>query len=151
MNITHGGSKTQLYGVWKGMRRRCSNPRATNFRYYGGRGIGVCAEWSASWPAFRDWSLANGYALGLTLDRIDTDGPYSPGNCRWTTWSVQQRNRRVSVLSKTRVKGVRLRKDGRYEARIRVGGERVNLGCFRSLEAARLAYRDSVASLEGVA
>ena len=93
-NRTHGGKGTRLYRIWKGMRSRCLNPNATSFENYGGRGITVCEEWRQSFEAFQQWSLGNGYADELTIDRINNDGGYEPGNCRWATWSVQLKNRR---------------------------------------------------------
>ena len=64
---------------------------------YGGRGISVCKEWDESYEAFRDWALANGYADGLSIDRIDVDGNYEPPNCRWATNQEQQNNKRTNV------------------------------------------------------
>jgi len=60
---------------------------------YGGRGIKICDEWD-SYEAFRDWSLANGYEEGLSIDRIDNDGNYEPSNCRWVDAKTQGNNRR---------------------------------------------------------
>lgn len=90
----HGGSKTRLYRIWLGMRKRCSNENCRAYERYGARGIKVCEEWSESFEAFRAWSLANGYADDLSIDRIDNDCGYSPDNCRWATAMTQTHNRR---------------------------------------------------------
>ena len=78
------------------MIQRCTNERAANFKYYGGRGIRVCQQWRDSFEAF----LADmgERPEGKTLDRINNDGNYEPGNCRWATWSEQRRNRRAARL-----------------------------------------------------
>lgn len=83
----------KLYGVWLDMRRRCQNSNDQAYHNYGGRGIKVCEEWS-DYAVFRKWSLENGYQEGLTIDRVNNDGNYSPDNCRWTTRKVQCNNMR---------------------------------------------------------
>lgn len=90
----HGLSHGRLYKLWEAMKCRCSTSKGPNAHLYHGRGITVCAEWVAFIP-FYDWSMANGYTDEKTLDRINNDLGYTPKNCRWTTYRVQSRNRRI--------------------------------------------------------
>ena len=84
---THGATNTSLYAIWGAMRHRCHNPNSSNFAYYGGKGIQVCQAWRESFVAFRDWANANGYEVGLSIERVDSNGNYEPANCEWITRS----------------------------------------------------------------
>lgn len=90
---TLNGKPTRLYRIWKNMKKRCYNTRNHDFLYYGVRGITVCEEWHEFAP-FQQWALANGYTDELTLDRVNNDGNYEPGNCRWATRKEQAQHRR---------------------------------------------------------
>jgi len=81
----HGQANTHLYKVWRHIKTRCGNPNDSHYKRYGGRGISVCKEWAMSFSMFAAWANANGYAEGLTIDRINNDGNYEPDNCRWVS------------------------------------------------------------------
>ena len=86
----------RLFNIWQGMRQRCKNVNNKAYPLYGGRGISVCPEWE-DYKVFRKWSLENGYKENLTLDRVDNNKSYSPGNCRWATMAEQNRNKRNNI------------------------------------------------------
>lgn len=95
----HGNAAHQRpspeYLAWLAAKKRCNNPRNASYRAYGGRGIRMCVRWEESFNAFLcDMGLRPGPEY--SLDRIDTDGNYEPGNCRWVVTRVQGRNRRVN-------------------------------------------------------
>lgn len=90
-NRTHGQSESSTYQSWQAMRRRCQDPNFNVYPNYGGRGIKVCDRWQ-SFVKFR--ADMGERPEGHTLGRINTDGDYEPDNCRWETWTQQQRNRR---------------------------------------------------------
>ena len=98
-NRTHGMSHEPLYDVWTAMLQRCYNPNCNKYIDYGGRGIKVCEQWRNDFQPFMEWAKANGYEQRfgkdrLTIDRSDNEKGYSPGNCRWATYSVQNSNQR---------------------------------------------------------
>ena len=94
LEVKHNMTGTKLYNVWTHMKVRCFNPKDKYYKDYGGRGITVCDEWKDDFLAFCDWSMVNGYKEGLTIERKNNNGNYSPDNCAWITSKEQQRNKR---------------------------------------------------------
>ena len=83
--VPHGLSGTPAYKSWSEMKRRCYNDNFKGYHRYGGRGIKVCDEWITDFQAFYDYMGPRD--KGYSIDRIDNDGNYEPGNVRWVTRS----------------------------------------------------------------
>lgn len=102
----HNGPVTSTYSSWSNMKNRCQNPNASNWSYYGGKGITVCARWQN----YTNFLLDMGEKPpGYTLDRIDSAGNYEPENCRWATRLSNARNSSQTLLnvrSVTLIKGL---------------------------------------------
>lgn len=89
---TRGAIGTRTYNSWRGAKDRCHNKNHKAFQYYGARGISMSPLWRWNFAQFLlDMGIR---PVGCTLDRIDNDGNYEPGNCRWATLDVQTKNRR---------------------------------------------------------
>jgi hypothetical protein len=94
LKLTRGGRSTEAeYAIWNGMLQRCYNQKQDKYDCWGGRGIRVCEKWRASYDAFYD-DMGPRPSPKHSIDRIDNDGNYEPGNCRWATQSQQARNTR---------------------------------------------------------
>jgi hypothetical protein len=91
----HGMTGTPEYRTWAHMKERCSNPKCGDWHLYGGRGIRVCREWQESFDAFYDHIGPR--PAGTSIDRIDVNGHYEPGNVRWADKWTQARNKRPRV------------------------------------------------------
>ena len=102
---THGESATKLFRVWQSMKDRCHNPNCHHYAEYGQRGIQVCGEWLDSFENFKAWALASGYHENINhrgrnlceIDRINNNGNYEPGNCRFVDRKENIYNRRTSL------------------------------------------------------
>ena len=91
MHEPHGSTKSKIYTSWRAMKYRCGYRKG-----YADMGVTVCREWADSFVAFCEWAIRNGYEDGLTIDRIDPDGDYTPENCRWADKVTQARNTRAA-------------------------------------------------------
>ncbi len=135
-NKTHGLSSHPLYSTWKHMTARCIDPKESGFKHYGARGISVCDLWNNNIKAFIDYvtPLPNALQPGYSIDRIDNDGNYEPGNVRWATQRDQTLNSRLRVDNKTGHRGIFLdKRTGKYRVNIKTD-RYVHVGYFVTLQ-----------------
>jgi hypothetical protein len=98
-NTRHGKSQASEYRTWGAMKKRCLDPNSVDYPAYGGRGIKIHPSWMTPENFFRDMGPR---PQGCSLDRINNDGNYEPGNCRWATPTEQSRNRRSNIYFELR-------------------------------------------------
>ena len=136
----HGLTTNKFYHIWKGILRRCNNPKNKDYKNYGGRGIVVCEEWQDV-TNFVAWCEATHPNIeGYSIDRIDNDNGYIPENCRWANRLVQATNQRIKYTNTTGVSGVVWDVNrGKWRAQISVNYTNKNLGRYLTLEEAVLA------------
>lgn len=140
--MRHGMSKSSEYFTWGSMISRCSNPKHIAYKYYGGRGIEVCDRWKLFINFFRD--MGTKPTPKHSIDRIDVNGNYTPENCRWVEWGVQNQNRRTGKNNTSGNKGVYFcRKEGAWKAFITKGGVRKHLGTYASKEQAESSRKEA--------
>lgn len=143
-NTKHGKWNSRIYRIYHAMKQRCYNSSSEHYDCYGGRGISICPEWLHDFQAFYNWAMSHGYSDELSIDRIDVNGNYEPGNCRWAEPSLQTFNQRTRKNNHSGMVGVSLRKDtGKYQAYISKKGKRQMLGCFDTLEEAIAARKQA--------
>lgn len=119
-----------------GAKARCHTPTNKDFHRYGARGIIVCARWRSDFAAFfADMGVA---PAGHSLDRIDVNGHYEPGNCRWATNSQQQRNKRNSP--RVRIEGLAFETISDAAAHFGVSPTTINRWCCGAYDARRARF-----------
>ena len=92
--------RKRLYSIWNTCRKRTCNPKNKDYPHYGGRGIRMCKEWLEDFDVFCEWAMAHGYRNDLTLDRVNNNKGYEPGNVRWISRKAQARNRTTNTYLK---------------------------------------------------
>ena len=98
-----GPKKSKTYTGWRCMKARCGNKKNNNYKHYGDRGIKICERWMT----FENFLADMGERPeGAQLDRIDMDGNYEPGNCRWVSVSANLKNRRKRAAIQSMHDGV---------------------------------------------
>ena len=141
-------SKMPEYNSWSGMKSRCNNSNDARYHSYGGRGIKVCDEWQHNFKAFLDY-VGNRPSKDHSIDRVDNDGNYEPGNVRWATYIEQNNNRRVRFDSASGVPGITWYKiTKRWRVDIYPDGEQYNVGYFKNLDDAIEARKKALEELK---
>ena len=153
-NKTHGLIGIKLYYTWAKIKDRILNLKNKQYNDYGGRGITICDEWKNDFMSFYNWALSNGYEenKGLSIDRIDNDGGYSPENCRWVDRTIQNRNTRIPKNNTSGYKGVFYNKrDKIFTAQICVNYKKIYLGSYLNVIEGAIAYNNYIIenNLEG--
>lgn len=96
-NTTHGMADSKIHYIWRNIKARCNNPNHISYPFYGGKGIKMCKEWEDDFSLFYK-ELGERPTPKHTVDRIDTNKGYEPGNVRWATYTEQANNRRSNVM-----------------------------------------------------
>lgn len=139
-NYRHGMSGTPEYKAWIDAKRRCYKKTARRYRDWGGRGIRMCEEWLHDFNAFYNY-IGPRPSSEHSLDRIDNNKNYEPGNVRWATYEEQSRNQRMKY-NRTGFTGVSISTNGRYIAQINWDGKQRYLGLFDTPEEAHQRFLD---------
>lgn len=138
---THGMSLTSEHAIWKSMFQRCTNPNNKAYKYYGGHGIKICKSWRSFSNFFEDMGEK---PKGLTLERINNNGNYELSNCKWATRTEQMHNQRIRKNNKTGINGICWKEQSqKYIVQIGVKSKTTYIGCFETLEQAKIARQQA--------
>jgi len=131
--IEHGLTRHPVYGLWRSIKQRCYNPNASNYKFYGARGIKMYPPWKVDFVLFYEYiiSLPNYGEKNLTLDRINNNDNYEPGNLRWVTQHYQICNSKIRKSNTSGYKGVSFYK-GKYRAQICIKGICIYFGQYKT-------------------
>ena len=139
-NKRHSKRHTTEYIIWNNIKNRCLNTNNCNYKYYGERGIKIYKNWAEDFNCFYEYLIKT---IGLrpskdkTLDRIDNNKNYEPGNIRWADKTTQARNRRCHAKNISSVKGIIWNKSNKnWRVRITVDSKEINIGSFKDLKEA---------------
>lgn len=129
------------YNIWRGMKDRCFNTNCKNYKNYGGRGIRVCDDWQNNFTAFYEY-IGPRPSDKHSIDRINNDGNYEPGNVRWAIKEIQGYNRRSVRINRTGRRGVQ-KQGNKWCALLSKSPGVVYLGTFDTLKEASQAYEQA--------
>ena len=136
--VKHGMTGTPEYRAWKEMKRRCYNPNNPSFEDYGGRGITISQPWLDDPAKFFEY-VGKKPSKYHSIDRIDNDGNYEPGNVRWATAKQQRDNQRIRKPNSKTATGIKYIniENGRFVVRVVVGGKKIYLGSSKDIQGAK--------------
>ncbi len=133
--MTLKDKRKKLRLLFYSIERRCYSKAHSSYKYYGAKGIKIHSEWLEDTKKFTKWALANGYKVGLEIDRINSDGNYEPDNCRFISHKDNSANRNKQSNNTSGFIGVSfLKRNYRYVAYIKIDGKRKHLGTFDTAE-----------------